>query len=151
MSTPLYLQVFIATTLCSGLRSLASATLSVLDPQWDSSQIFCCCPLSWRSCSFAFVEPVPSCTPAVHQWGRCWLSQFKALDLGLRGYELVSLLALQLSCPHGWLTSNPATRAISVLLLRKDAEPTLLNVAAGEEHGQFYSYHPGASSPACHR
>jgi hypothetical protein len=34
------------------------------------------------------------------------MSQFKALDLGLRVSELVSPLALLLTCPWGRLTSN---------------------------------------------
>ena len=64
-STHLCLLMFIAMT-WSDLRSLASATLSILEPHWDSSRIPCCCPVSWRSCSFGSVGPA-SCTPAVHQ------------------------------------------------------------------------------------
>ena len=34
--------------------------------------LLCCCPVSWRSYSFASVGPAPSCSLAVHRWGRCW-------------------------------------------------------------------------------
>ena len=56
LSTLLCLQMFIVMSHWSGTRPLASAMLSVLEPQWDSSWIFYCCPVSWRSCSFATVE-----------------------------------------------------------------------------------------------
>ena len=46
----------IATSHWSGSRPLASATPSILDPHQDSSQISCCCPVSWRPCSFGSVE-----------------------------------------------------------------------------------------------
>lgn len=64
-STLLCLQVFIAVTPWSGTRPLASAALSVLEPHWDSSRIFCCYPVLWESCSFGSVGPAPSCTPIV--------------------------------------------------------------------------------------
>jgi hypothetical protein len=76
--------MFIAMTL-SGTRPLATATLSILDPHRDSSQIDCCCPLSWRSYSLGSVGLAPSYIPTVHGWCRCWVGQFKALDLSLRG------------------------------------------------------------------
>ena len=78
----------------SGLRPLASATLSILDPHQDSSWISCCCPVSWRSCSFRYVGLGLFMHPVVLGWGRCWVGQLIALDLGLGGVELVSLPAL---------------------------------------------------------
>ena len=51
------LPMFIAITCWSGTRSLVSATRLILDPHWDSSWISCCCPVSWRFCSFGSVEP----------------------------------------------------------------------------------------------
>lgn len=36
----------------SGLRTLASATLSIPGPHWDSSWRSSCCSMPWRSCSF---------------------------------------------------------------------------------------------------
>jgi hypothetical protein len=44
----------------SGSRPLAFATLSMLDPHQDSSQLSCCCPVSWRACSFSSAGPAPS-------------------------------------------------------------------------------------------
>lgn len=64
------LQMFIAMACWSGLRPLASSTLSILEPLQDSSQMFCYCPVTWRSCGFRSVGPATSCTPAVHWWDR---------------------------------------------------------------------------------
>lgn len=50
----------IAMNHCSDSRLLAWATLSVQNPQWDSSWICCCCPVSWRPCSFGSTGLVPS-------------------------------------------------------------------------------------------
>ena len=71
LSILLCLQMFIAMSHWSGLRPLASATLSILDPHQNSSWISCCCPVSWRSCSFGSTGPSPSCAPGFHQWDRC--------------------------------------------------------------------------------
>ena len=65
----------------SDMRPLASASLSILEPVWDSFQISCCCPVSWRSYSFGSVGPASSCTLARHLWDRSWMGQLKALDL----------------------------------------------------------------------
>lgn len=80
----------------SGSRPLASALPSILDSHWDSSQIPCDCPESWRSCGYDSVGLAPSCPLAAHRWGRC-LGQLKTLDLGLSGSwvgQPVYLLAL---------------------------------------------------------
>jgi hypothetical protein len=73
-STPFVLcfWMFIAVNPWFDLRPLAYAILLVREPHWDSSQISCCCPVSWSSCSFASVGPAPSCSSAVHMWVRCW-------------------------------------------------------------------------------
>jgi hypothetical protein len=80
--------MFIAVTLWSGTRLLASATLSILEPQphptQKSSQKSCCCPVSWRSCSLGCVGL------ALHEFQHFMdgvdvgVSQFKSLDLDLR-------------------------------------------------------------------
>jgi hypothetical protein len=70
LSTQLHLQMFTAKSHWSGLRSLASVTPSILDPYWDYSWLFCCCPVSWRSCSFGSLRLAHS--QAVHRWSRCW-------------------------------------------------------------------------------
>jgi hypothetical protein len=57
LSTQLYLQMFIAMSCWSGLRSLASATLLILDLPRDSFQRpCCCCPVSLRSYHFGSVH-----------------------------------------------------------------------------------------------
>jgi hypothetical protein len=68
----LFMQMFVAMRHWSSLRSLASAILSILDPYWDSSQISCCCPVSWRSCSLGSAILAPSCVPTVHRQSRYW-------------------------------------------------------------------------------
>jgi hypothetical protein len=55
LPTQLSLQMFIAMSYWSGLRLLASATLSILDPHGDFSQISC--SVSWRSCGFGSAVP----------------------------------------------------------------------------------------------
>jgi hypothetical protein len=112
LSTLLCLQMFIAMTHLSGVRPLASASLSILDPRWDSSRIHCCCPVSWRSCSFEPVGPAPSCTPAVHWWGTCWDEPFQ--NLGSERYmswsaqRLFYYHALRASHHHQPLQPRPA-------------------------------------------
>ena len=52
----------------SGLRPLASATLLILSPHWDTSWI-CCCPVSWRFYSIISAGVATSHTPTVHRGG----------------------------------------------------------------------------------
>lgn len=54
------------------LQLQVSATLLMLDSHRDSSCIFCCCPVWWRSCSFGSAACDPSRAPAEHRWGGCW-------------------------------------------------------------------------------
>ena len=54
------------------LRFLASVMTSILDPHQDSSQLSCCCPVSWRSCSFGTEGPASSHVPPVCRWCRFW-------------------------------------------------------------------------------
>ena len=44
LSTHLYLQMLTVMSHWAVLRPLASATPSIPDPHWDSSQMSCCCP-----------------------------------------------------------------------------------------------------------
>ena len=70
----------------SGLRALAYATPSVMDPHRVSSQISCCCPVPRRFCSCGSSELGLSYTPTVQMLGiDVGVSQLKALDLGLGG------------------------------------------------------------------
>ena len=63
-STLLSLQMCILIITSSGTRSLASATLSILEVHWDAYRISCCLSVSWRSYSFESVAQNTSCTPA---------------------------------------------------------------------------------------
>ncbi|CAO2588008.1 hypothetical protein LEMLEM_LOCUS4761, partial [Lemmus lemmus] len=49
----------------SGSSPPVPATLWVLDPYWDSSWIFCCCPVSWRCCNFGSAGLAPSVLPKI--------------------------------------------------------------------------------------
>lgn len=71
MFTLLCLQMFIAMT-WSATRSLATATLSILNRQWDCLGYPVVALCHRGHCTFGYVGLVPSCTPVVHQWGRCW-------------------------------------------------------------------------------
>ena len=55
----------------SGSRPLASVIPSVPVPHQGSSLTFCCCPETWRSCSFGAAGPGPSHAPTVHRWVKC--------------------------------------------------------------------------------
>jgi len=71
-STPFAQIALLSNAHWSGLRPLASATLSILYPHWGSSHTSCCCPVSWRSCSFGSAGPASSHSPAIQRCGRCW-------------------------------------------------------------------------------
>jgi hypothetical protein len=60
---------------CSSSNPLVSATLSIPDSPLESSLIFCCCPVSWRSCSFRSSGIVPSGAlgaSGAYRWNRFW-------------------------------------------------------------------------------
>ena len=94
----------------SSMRPLASATLSILEPHWDSSQISCCCSVSWRLCSFGWVGPIGSvgalCAPQqlVHQWGRCGSGPIQSPGSGPERYFSWSAY---LSCPQTLRACKP--------------------------------------------
>jgi hypothetical protein len=144
-----------------GPRLLASATLSVLDSHWDSSQISCC-PVSWRSCRLGSVEPALSHVPAVHV--DVGISQLKTLDWAWVVAELVILPALLYPHHHGEFSSTTLAsssnakakrvrarssiltpsglallylclRASSTVLPRWGAVPTLLSAESSEGQG----------------
>jgi hypothetical protein len=58
--------MFFAMSHWSGSRSLASVTPSMLDPHQDF-WLCCCCPVSWRSCSFERAELAPLHIPIIHR------------------------------------------------------------------------------------
>jgi hypothetical protein len=106
----LLVQMFIAMSHWSGLRPLASATPSVLDPNQDYSQISCCWPLSWRSYKFGSVGLTPSCALTVHRQGRCWGGPTQSPGSGLGWY--LSWSACQLFCIHTSRESSPVSAAL---------------------------------------
>jgi hypothetical protein len=84
LSTLLCLQMSIAMTPWSGTRPLASATLSILEPHWDSSQRSCCLPCAMKILEFWICRTGLWMHSAVHWWIDVGMVQFKALDLVLR-------------------------------------------------------------------
>jgi hypothetical protein len=97
----------------------------------------CCCPVSWRCCSFWSVGLAHSCTPAVYWWGRCWGEPIQSLGYGTEKYLIWS--AHCLTCPHllwGWLTSNPRNQGqlYSVAQVRCRAwSPHLLQLVSSRD------------------
>ena len=98
------LQYTLLSTLLCLQRPLASATLSMLDPYWDSWTSWFC-PVSWRSCSCESINLGPSYTP-VHRWDRYWGGPIQSSGSGSERHLRWS--ALQVSCSQGWLTQNPS-------------------------------------------
>jgi hypothetical protein len=98
-------KMFIALNHLSGMRPLPSATLSIMKSHWDSSQISCCCPESWRSHSFGYSGPVLSHTRAVHGLDRCWDGPTQRFGSN-SGWKL-SCSAWELSCTHTTRASFP--------------------------------------------
>ena len=67
----LYLQMFVAMIYWCGLRPLASAIPSTLDPHQDSSWISHCCSCIIKILQFWFCRMSPSQDQTVFRWGRC--------------------------------------------------------------------------------
>lgn len=85
------LQMFTAMSHWSSLRSLASATLSILNLLWDSSWVCFSCPLLWWFRSSVSAGPAFAHTPTIKRWGRCWSDPTQIPGSGLgRLAELVS-------------------------------------------------------------
>jgi hypothetical protein len=83
------------------------AALSILEPCWEFSWIFFCCPVSWRSFSFRSVGLAPTHVPAGHQWGRCWVGPTECPGSGPGRY--MSWSASELSCTHTTRMSSLAS------------------------------------------
>jgi hypothetical protein len=135
----LYLPMFIAMSHWSGSRPLVSATLSILGPQWDSSQISCCYGVSRRPWSFG------SAGPASYT-----LQQFKdGVDVGVG-----KLGALDQCLGGSWVgqpASSPVPSSQSSALPHCLGEGWDISHACsswGEADGLFCSQATRASSPA---
>ena len=127
----------------SGARALASATLAIQEPHWDSSQISLCHgdPVfisvrlhalhSFRQLisMLAWAIQSPGSMPERHlSWPFLWLSHSHALRAG--------------SYNQGQLYFTAQARSMVALL----------STASSEGHGQFsHSNDPRTSSPSCHR
>lgn len=148
LSTCLCLQMFIAMSPWSGARPQASATLSVLEPHWDSSWISFCCLVSWRSCSFEPVEPAPSCILSVHRWGcRDGPNPESGPDTGTTRISSHTL-SRQRAGPALPLSLTHDTRASSTVLPRHDVEHGLLSQVLQQMRGWVSSHVPRLSEPA---
>lgn len=146
----LFLQMHMALSHWCGWRPLASAiTRSGLDPHMHSSRTSCCCcPVTWRSCSFGSAGQ--ACPPADHKWGKYLGGSTQKPRIWAREVvELVSLLALlclhhqgkfssqltwcsshqgaglALLSSHPGLLSPSLPRGSSIVLPRRGAGPTL--------------------------
>ena len=95
--------MFIAMSHWSGMRPLASATPSVLDPHWVFSQISWLCPVSWRSCSLY-----------LQNWPLHRLQQFIGrVDVGVgqsKPWWQLSWSACQFSCACAQARALPRQR-----------------------------------------
>ena len=84
--TQFFLQMLMAVSHWSGSRPLASITLLlILVTHWGSSQISCCCPVSWRSCSVGSGGRTLSHAQNFIGEVDVGVGQIKALNLGLGG------------------------------------------------------------------
>lgn len=144
LSQHLYLQMFIVMIHWSGLRLLASDTLSTLEPHWDSSWIFSCCPLSWRFCTFG---SLPLCT-AVHR-------QVDVVGVGLGGssvgQQLFPIHPLhQISSPAvSWLAYPRAKASSPSHALRASSlDPLLIGSALLYSKGEVQGSDGEGKEPA---
>lgn len=97
--------MFVAVSHWSGLKSLDSATLSILDSLWDSSQISWCC-----LCHGDPADPAPSHAPAVHGLA-VGLGQLKALGLSWPWPSPVTALGRAGGWWRCWWASSEGLRA----------------------------------------
>lgn len=151
----------------SGLRFLASVTLWMLGPQWNSFWIACYCLVSWRSQSFGSADPVPSHVLAVRRWGKCWDESAYSSRSGSGLSVLVSPLAFPYCHYLTHLSSTVLSSSPNATGRKSRASSALKPSGLGHLHphhqGQLYFY-PGevqgqlshscdfrASSPTCHR
>lgn len=120
---------------------------SVLCPHQDSSLISCCCPVSWRFCSFGSIGPHAL---APHRWGGCWGGLTKSTGSGHGGSWVgqpanSSVPKLPEQCPgEGWgqLSCSHALRAGSPKLSGWRTRPTWTSpwpqVAAEVTHARLF-------------
>lgn len=149
LSTHLCLQMFIA---MSSLRPLASASLSILEPHWDSILISRCCPVSWRSCSFGTVGPASSFTPAIHRWGKILGWTIQSPGSGPKRYLSWSACLFSALMPSGLAHQQPPQSGLALPCCSGKCRAHSPESCSHLGQGQFFHHHdPEASSPVCHR
>lgn len=93
LSTHLHLLMFITMNHLVWFEISVSVTPSLLAPPWDSSQFSCCCPSSWRSCSFRKAGMAHSRISTICKWYRFWGGPIQSSGYGPGG-----------SCASQWAT-----------------------------------------------
>lgn len=97
-------------------KCLLPLASSILDPQCDSSWLFCYCPESSRSCDYGSARPAFSCTPAVIDGLDVVMGHLETLDV-----DLDSSCVGNPRSPLGQPLSSPSTsRTTSPLPLPLD-------------------------------
>lgn len=119
----------------SGSKSLALAISSILDPHRDSSQIFCYCSESWKSCGYGSTGLTPSRVLIAHKWGRSWggLTRSKSWIWALVEAELISLPDLLHPCHQASFPGRGGANS---------AQPLGINMTSGysPDHGHPHSF-----------
>lgn len=117
--------MFFAVNLLSVSRPLASATLSRLEPHWDSFQITCCIPLFGDSVILVLRTGLFMYSSSSSMWWMLEWTNSKPWIWAWKVFELVSLwvsspvlMPLRLSHLQG-----PETRASSTLIPKWEAGP----------------------------
>lgn len=123
----------------SGLRSLASATLSILGLHWDPFWISRCSLVSWESCSFGSTVLALLHTLALHRRNGSWGELTSALDLGWSVCQfsfIVITKASFLHCPSS-LEQEILTPTPSIMWSMGEGElpPPLDTQGRQEENG----------------
>lgn len=111
----------------SGSRPL-EPTLPILEPHWNFSHVYCCCPVSWRFCRVGSARPAPSSVRELLRWGRC-RHRMRAWVVS----ELVSLPALLCLRHQGQLCSGERQSQ----LVSSHTFWAALPHCIGESQGQF--------------
>jgi hypothetical protein len=79
---------------------------------WNLTETYlisCCCPVSWRSCSFGSIGLASSCIPAAHQWGRCSGDPTQSPGTGPERYLSCSVHQLSFTHNQQGMLSSLAT------------------------------------------
>ena len=117
LSTHLRLQIFIAVSKALVWFKI-SGFCDTINPHWDCSKLSCCCPESWRSCSFGTAGLAQPFTDYIDIGG----GQFRALDLGLGDGTDGQPTDFPLSAPLGQLSSPVLMRPPNLTISRRQGQ-----------------------------